>query len=161
MALESNLMMIHILKERIKQVEKRIRQRIQLKPEYKKLLTVSGIGTILALTVMLETGEISRFPGVSDFVSYCRNAPSKKTSNGKKKGEGNRKNGNKYLAWAFVEAAHFSLIHSELARRHYQKKVSKTKTVVAIKALASKLTRASYFVMRDQVDFEATRLFGK
>ena len=96
MALESNLMMIHILKERIEQVGKRIRQRIQLKTEYKKLLTVSGIGTILALTVMLETGEINRFPGVSDFVSYCRNTPGKKTSNGKKKGEGNRKNGNKY-----------------------------------------------------------------
>ena len=110
---------------------------------------------------MLETGEISRFPGVSDFVSYCRNAPSKKTSNGKKKGEGNRKNGNKYLAWAFVEAAHFSLIHNELARRYYQKKISKTKSMVAIKALANKLARASYFVMRDQVDFEATRLFGK
>ena len=78
MALESNLMMIHILKERIKQVEKRIRQRIQLKPEFKKLLTVSGIGTILALTVMLETGEIRRFPSVSDFVSYCQNAPVKK-----------------------------------------------------------------------------------
>ena len=72
---------------------------------------------------MLETGEISRFPGVSDFVSYCRNTPSKKTSNGKKKGEGNRKNGNQYLAWAFVEAAHFSLIHSELARRYYQKNI--------------------------------------
>ena len=78
MALESKLRMIHILKERIKQVEKRIRQGIQLKPEYKKLLTVSGTGTILALTVMLETEEISRFPGMSDFVSYCRNAPSKK-----------------------------------------------------------------------------------
>jgi transposase len=34
---------------------------------------------------------------------------SRRESNGKKKGEGNAKNGNKYLAWAFVEAANFAL----------------------------------------------------
>lgn len=161
MALECNLTLIHSLMEQVKMVEKRVHHLVKLRPEFKKLLTISGIGKILALTIMLETGKIDRFPKVGDFVSYCRNAPSKKTSNGKKKGEGNRKNGNKYLAWAFVEAAHFSIIHNEQARRYYQKKVQKTMAVVAIKALASKLSRASYFVMRDQVDFETSRLFGK
>ncbi len=70
MALESNLMMIHILKERIKQVEKRIRQRIQLKPEFKKLLTVSGIGTILALTVWKLHCGIGYLCGLSASLPY-------------------------------------------------------------------------------------------
>ena len=102
---------------------------------------------------MLETGDIRRFKSVGNFASYCRCVPSKKSSNGKKKREGNRKNGNKYLAWAFVEAANFFKRHHSEANRFYQKKAQRTKEVVAIKALAHKLARASYFIMRDQVDF--------
>ena len=108
---------------------------------------------------MLETGDIRRFESAGNFVSYCRCVPSLKTSNGKKKGEGNRKNGNKYLAWAFVEAANFFKRHNSEAHRFYQKKAQKTKQVVAIKALAHKLARASYFMMRDQVDFDPSKLF--
>ena len=74
------------------------------------MLTVSGIGPILALTIMLETGDIRRFAKVGNYASYCRCVGSQKTfSNGKRKGSGNTKNGNKYLAWAFVEAANFAI----------------------------------------------------
>ena len=69
------------------------------------LLTIPGIGNILGLTIMLEVGDIGRFPKVGDYSSYCRCVESKRLSNGKKKGENNKKNGNKYLAWAYVEAA--------------------------------------------------------
>ena len=80
-------------------------EEVRLKPEFQKLLTVPGIGKILAFTISLETGEISRFRQVGNFVSYCRLVESIRKSAGKKKGENNRKNGNKYLSWAFVEAA--------------------------------------------------------
>ena len=52
----------------------------------------------------LETGDINRFAKAGNYASYCRAATSRRESNGKKKGIGNRKNGNKYLGWAFVEA---------------------------------------------------------
>jgi len=84
---------------------------------------------------------------------------SKKLSNGKKKGKGNTKNGNKYLSWAFVEAANFCIQYNEHAKRYYQKKSAKTKRVVALKALAHKLARASYYVMRDKVPFDSRKLF--
>ncbi|MFN8986358.1 MAG: hypothetical protein ACK5VR_08625, partial [Burkholderiales bacterium] len=51
---------------------------------------------------LLERGEIGRFDDVGCFASYARCVDSARMSNGKKKGEGNRKNGNKYLSWAFV-----------------------------------------------------------
>ena len=62
---------------------------------------------------MLETGAIKRFLSVGDYASYCRCVGSEKLSNGKKKGSGNTKNGNNYLAWAYVEAANFAVRFNE------------------------------------------------
>ncbi|MBW2252785.1 MAG: transposase [Deltaproteobacteria bacterium] len=76
-----------------------------------------------------------------------------------KKGENNKKNGNKYLAWAYVEAAHFAKRYIPKAQRFYQQKMAKANGAVATKALANKLARASYFIMRDQVSFDEDLLF--
>jgi hypothetical protein len=80
-------------------------------------------------------------------------------SNQKKKGEGNRKNGNKYLAWAYMEAAHFAKMHYSEAHSFYQRKEAERNSIVATKALGNKLARASYYVMRDQVPYDARKLF--
>lgn len=159
LAMECNLGLVLYLKEEIKKLEKVILAQAKLRPEFKLLMSIEGVGKILALTMMLETGDIGRFMNVGDYASYCRCVPSLSTSNGKKKGEGNRKNGNKYLAWAFVEAAHFLIRNNSEAKRFYNKKSQKTLQVVAIKALAHKLARASFFIMRDQVEFDPKKLF--
>jgi transposase len=111
------------------------------------------------MTIMLETGEISRFATVGDFASYCRCVSSQKLSNGKRKGQGNVKNGNQYLAWAFVEAANFAVRYNAQIKRFYQRKQAKTNTGVAIKAVAHKLARACYYILRDQVPFEVNKAF--
>jgi len=71
---------------------------------------------------MLETGGISRFPGVGNYASYCRKVNSEWTSNGKAKGKGNKKNGNKYLAWAFSEAAELARRYDEQAKAYYNRR---------------------------------------
>jgi len=63
---------------------------------YEQLLTVAGIGTILAQTIALETGDIRRFPTVGNYASYCRCVESHKLSKGKRTGTGNVKNGHPY-----------------------------------------------------------------
>jgi len=133
---------------------------MKLLPEFEKLKTITGVGDILALTIALETGTISRFPKVGNYASYCRCVSSQRLSNGKKKGQNNRKNGNKYLGWAFVEAANFTKRYCSDARRFYQRKAAKTKEVVAIKAVSHKLARAAYFVMRDRVDYNSKKAFA-
>jgi transposase len=75
-----------------------------LRPAFEILKTTPGIGNVLAATIMLETGTITRF-GEGHFSSYCRCVESKWISNGKDKGKCNSKNGNKYLAWVINEAA--------------------------------------------------------
>ena len=85
---------------------------------------------------------------------------SRKISNGKRKGSGNTKNGNKYLAWAFVEAANFAIRLNSRIKSLYQKKKTKSNTIVAIKAVAHKLCRACYYILRDQVPFDVIKAFG-
>jgi transposase len=112
------------------------------------------------MTIMLETGTIDRFAKVGDFSSYCRKVPSSWTSNNKRKGKGNTKNGNRYLAWAFSEAAEFIRRYNEPARAFFNRKAAKTNKAVAYSALGLKLTRAAYYMMRDQVDFDEKKLFS-
>ena len=74
--------------------------------------------------------------------------------------EGNTKNGNKYLAWAFVEAANFAIRFNSRIKSFYQKKKSKSHAIVAIKAMVHKLCRACYYIIKDQVPFDVTKAFA-
>ena len=141
-------------------MEKEVKSLITLRNEFTSLLTVPGIGDILGLTIMCEVGDITRFPTVGDYSSYCRCVKSERLSNGKKKDGNNRKNGNRYLSWAYVEAAHFANRFSPHAQAFYQRKKAKRNGIVAIKALSNKLARASYYIMRDQVAYQAEKLFS-
>jgi len=129
-------------------------------PLYQRLQEVPGIGKILGLTIALETGEPKRFAEAGHFASYCRCVKSLRTSNQKKKGENNRKCGNKFLAWAFVEAAHFACRFDAQSRRFYDRKKQQTNAVIATKALACKLAKAAWHVMAEKVPYDATRVFG-
>ena len=85
---------IDFLTRQIKAIEANVEGEIELREPYAQLLTIFGIGKILGLTIMLETGPISRFDKVGNYVSYCRKVSSKWISNDKGKGKGNKKNGN-------------------------------------------------------------------
>ncbi len=84
---------------------------------------------------------------------------SRRESNGKKKGSGNTKNGNQYLAWAFMEAANFALRYCPEAKRFYERKKSHTNRIVALKSVAHKLARACYHILREQQPFDVKRCF--
>jgi len=156
---EKSIATIHFLTNRIKDIEQEVSALVTVRGEFSFLLTIAGIGEILALTIMLEVGDIRRFPRVGNYSSYCRCVKAERLSNGKKKDDNNRRNGNRYLSWAYVEAAHFAIRFSPRAQAFYQKKKAKKNGIVAIKALSNKLARASYYVMRDQVPYDPERLF--
>ena len=111
---------------------------------FQRLVSLPGIGQILGLTIALETGPITRFAGAGDYASYCRTVNSRCESAGKKKGQNNRKNGNQYLAWAYVEAAHFAQRYSPRAQAWFASKTARVGRVVAVKALACKLAKAAF-----------------
>jgi transposase len=160
LAVKSTLAVMRTLDGAIGVLEKRVKARIKLRPAFKPLLTVSGIGQILGLTIMLESGEMGRFAKVGNYASYCRCVGSEHLSNGKRKGRGNTKNGNRYLAWAFVEAANFAVRYNPKIKRYYQRKCARTNRIVAIKTVGHKLARACYYILRDQVPFDVNKAFA-
>ena len=121
-ALKANLAVMTCLDGQVDQLERSHLAKVKLREDYKALKTVSGIGEILAVTIALETGDTGRFAGPGNFASYARMVDSRRESNGKKKGEGNVKCGNRHLAWAFIEAAHFAVRYDATIKRWYQKK---------------------------------------
>ncbi|WP_148053396.1 transposase, partial [Pseudomonas fluorescens] len=136
LAMKANVAIIQAVQSQIDVLEDRLLLEASLHPEFSLLKTMPGIGEVLATVIMLETGDIERFAGVGNFASYARCVKSAHYSNGKKKGEGNTKNGNAYLIWAFIEAANFARRFSDDAKRFFEKKKAKTNAVVATKALA-------------------------
>jgi len=159
LAMKTNVAVMRCLQEQIQLLEQTLLSRVRFRKEFKGLLTVSGIGRVLGLTIMLETGDITRFRDVGNYVSYCRCVNTVRLTNKKPKGKGNAKNGNKYLAWAFVEAATFAIRYNPWIRRFYQRKCAKTKRVVALKAVAHKLARACYHIINDGSRFDVARAF--
>ena len=159
-AVKANLVVMNCIDGQVVELERCILAKVKLREDFKGLKTVSGIGEILALTIALETGDIGRFAGPGNFASYARMVDSRRESNGKKKGVGNAKCGNKHLAWAFIEAAHFAVRFDATIKRWYQKKCASSLSVVAIKAVAHKLARACYHVIKDGAPFDAAKAFG-
>jgi transposase len=151
---------IDFLTGQIKKIESVINQKSRLLTPYHYLMTIPGVEKILSVTIMFETGPIERFAKVGNYVSYCRKVASKWVSNEKTKGKGNTRNGNKYLSWAFSEAAAHARRHHNASQTFYNRKLKKNNVAVAHGALAHKLARAAYYIMRDNVPFDDTKLYG-
>ena len=160
LSITASLAMIEAASEQIERLETTILEQAVLQDSYRILITIPGIGRVIASTIQYETGDLSRFAAVGNYVSYCRLVKAERSSNQRIKGQGLRKNGNPYLSWAFHEAAHFAVRFQPKARRWYEKKRANTCALVAIRALAHKLARATYFMMRDQTPYSPGRLFG-
>jgi transposase len=156
---DANCRALKFFDEEIKNLELQVRAKFKGNKDYRLLTNTPGIGVILALTILLESGPIERFKSVGNYVSYCRLVMSLRESNGKKKGEGNRKAGNKYLSWAYSEAAHFMLRTSKKASSFYERKKQKKNGIVAIRALAHKIARAVYHMLKNKQEFNIDRVF--
>jgi transposase len=145
--------------ELIETVEKAVLKKVKPSAEFERIQQVPGIGKILGMVILLESGEFNRFASAGNYASYCRAVKSLRSSNGKKKGENNRKNGNPYLAWAYIEAATFAARYSARTQAWYERKKNRRNVAVAKKALACKLAKAVWHVMKGN-NFDERMLFG-
>ena len=159
---QTNVRVIACLDEQIGRLEQAAQAQLKLLPEYERLQQIPGLGKILNLVIMLETGPIGRFAAAGNYVSYCRGVKSEKISNGRKKGENNRRCGNQYLSWAWTEVAHFALRYSPEIKAWYQRKLKRCggQTVLALKAVAAKLAKAAYYMLKNKEAFKMEQVFG-
>lgn len=99
----SQVRIIRSLNEEIEILEKRVYKRLALEEEcHRRLMEIPGIGPVLASTIVLETGDLSRFRRVGKYASYARVVKSGQWTNHRKKGPGNRRSGNRYLDFSIV-----------------------------------------------------------
>jgi transposase len=162
LALKNDLAMIKHFDTQIFELEAELQRQTKkvASRDYTLLQSVPGIGESLGLTILYEIGDISRFPSVKDFLSYCRLVKGTVASAGKIKGLRGAKLGNPYLRWAFGEAAVIAkrdhYVVGPLAQRleaHMKGNKFKANTVVAIK-----LARAVYFMLKNKTVFDPERL---
>lgn len=158
-AVDAGLAVLSTLQAESQKLERIALDAVKMSDEFQILQTIKGVGPVLGLTIMLEVGDIRRFPSAGKFASYCRCVDAQRISNGKKKGTGNAKAGNKYLSWAFSEAAHFAVRFEPLAQRFYERKKAKTNGIIAIRAVARKLARAAWMMLKHQTPYEAKLMF--
>ncbi len=144
----------------IKRIERHVFRTVEAIPNAEELLGIPGIGKILSMTILMEIGDINRFASAEKFASYARTVRSERTSNGKKKGENNRKCGNRYLSWAFMEGSNFIRRYDERAANWHARKARKTNKIVATKAIACKLAKAVWHILRDGRQYDGDLLFG-
>lgn len=114
---------------------------------FHRLRSVPGIGKVLALTILYEIHDITRFDRVQEFASYARLIKCTKESGGKKLGTGGAKMGNVHLKWAFSEAAVTFLRHNSAGKKilaRLEKTHGKGK---ALSILAHKIGRAVYYML--------------
>ncbi len=127
---------------------------------YQRLLSVPGVGKVLALVLLYEIHDIRRFPSASDFLSYARLVRCAHESAGKKKGSGGNKIGNAHLQWAFSEATCLFLRDSEPAKKGLARREKRRGQARTLGTFAARLGRALYPLLRQREAFDVTRFFA-
>ena len=155
LALQSDLNLINRLDEEIKQIEKRIKEKVEIddKQSYKLLQSYPGIGEIISLTILYEIERIERFPTAQKFSSYCRVVKTQRESNGKRTDNKNQKIGNPYLKWAMSQAAIYSIKLSPEIKKYYNGLSRKMGKKKARAVLRHRIAVAVFYTLKNKEPF--------
>jgi transposase len=164
MSASQQLDRIDMLSRQITELEQRILNLTRDNADYKRLLKIAGIGKILALTILYEVGEISRFKSARQFSSYCRLVPGVAQSGAVSRRGRSSKQGNAYLKSAFNQAA-VAAVRSYTAirgcyERHLKRHRGSARKLVAYNVIAHKLAQAVYQVLSKGIEYREELLFG-
>lgn len=156
---------INLLSDQIDRLDTYLKDQTIEDPRFKLLLDLPGVHYTLGMTIHYESEGISRFETAKHYASYCRLVPSvAQSSDTTKKGKGG-KQGNRYLKWAFTQAASIAVRYYPTCRKFREKHARrrnncKAKNMVANCILAHKLAVATFHVLKDGVPFQMQKLFG-
>ena len=146
---------IILLNTQIKTLEKTLYDRIIYNEDLQRILWIPGIGKVNGFTILLEIGDINRFPTEKHFFSYARLVPGSRNSAGKVR-HGHRKTGNKYLKIAFNSAAMDAVTFYPEIRKYYKTMSRKKNKHIARTLVSKELARTVYHILNDQVDYDFT-----
>lgn len=156
---ECDLQTVKILDRMIADMELYITHKVkeQNPNDFLILQSFPGIGKVLALVILYEIHDINRFPTVQDFASYARLIKPRKESAWKTYSGSNRKIGNRFLKWAFSEAAILLIRESDEIKKYHQKLKNKHGKAKALAVLAHRTGRTVYFMLKNKQAFDMKR----
>ena len=150
----------HIVKQ-IKELEKRIKERVESTPNIQLLKTLPGVANILSIVIEREIGNVNRFPSSAQFASYAGTVPTVKASGGKIRYGRLRKQSNQYLKWAFIEAANVVVRqrrHPNWRSKHvtilFERIRQRKGHSIAVGAVARHLSEAAFWVLKKQEPYK-------
>lgn len=163
---EQLLDQLDFLQKQIEQQEVRLKQLLQVTPTMQRLKTLPGVGLILSATLALEIGEVSRFASPPQLASYAGTTPRVHSSGDKTRYGRLRTDTNRYLKWAYVEAANVIVLNQQSWNqkhvvRLYRRLKERRGHPKAIGAVARHLAEASFWILRRDEDYRDPALGGK
>jgi len=154
-ATQSLLVELDNLRGKVDEFEERMGVVFGAMQEIQLVRTLPGVGFILGVVILTEVGDVNRFPSSSHLASYAGMTPRIHASGGHVRHGRTRPDVNRYLKWAYAEAANVAMMHR---RRHPQRHVSRLYERVkrqrghpkAIGAVGRHLAEATYWMLRKQ-----------
>jgi len=146
------------LGEQITKFEQRLKELVEVTDEMQRLMSLPGVGVILAATLELEIGDISRFPSAEHLAAYAGTTPRVHSSGDRTRYGRTRPDVNRYLKWGFAEAANSVAVNR---RRYPDRHVSQLYLRLrerkghsrAVGAVARHLAEASFYVLKRDQDY--------
>jgi transposase len=153
LSVEAELMLLSQVEDQISLCERQIREVVATTSSMRLLMTLPGVGPILAVGIAMEIGDIERFSGPDKLASYAGTVPRIASSGGKTFYGKVRPDANRYLKWAFVEAANAVILHQKTyAYRHVVQLYIRIKErkghAKAAVAMARHLAEAAFWVLK-------------
>jgi transposase len=159
------LMQLDFIGAQLKQVESRLDHLVDATEEMQWLMSMPGVGVILAATIALEIGDVQRFPSAMHLASYSGTTPRVHASGGKVRYGSLRSDVNRYLKWAFAEAGNSVAVnHTRCPDRHvsqlYRRLRARKGHPKAIGAVARHLSEAAFHVLQKKEAYRDPK-FGR
>lgn len=151
--LNAHLEMAEMLRKKQYATNKEIRKLSEkeiYKDNYHLLISVPGIGTLTAMIILTELGDIKRFKNMDKLCSFIGLVPSTNSSGERERTLGVTARQNKILRTTIIESAWIAIGHDPALMLAYQNLVKRMEAQKAIIRIAKKLVSRILFVLKNK-----------
>lgn len=156
---EGLLEQVNCLNGRIDAIEERIEAMLAGTEEVELVQTMPGVALVLSVVIANEVGDVNRFPSADHLASYAERVPRVHSSGGRTRYGKTRPDVNRYLKWAYTEAANAVVRHLRKYSQHhvgrlYMRVKHRRGHPTAIGAVGRHLAEATYWILRNREPYQ-------
>jgi transposase len=147
------LTLLRLLDDQIRGLDQELIARWGSDPRVQRRTTIPGIGPCTAILLVLELGDIHRFPSAKHVASYVGLTPRVRASAERVRMGHISKEGNRLLRWARIVAATQASRRPGPLRAWYRVVQQRKRRNIARVALARRLAEIVYHVWKEDTDY--------